>query len=656
MALLEKLTSSRKLNKMSSPELTKWQPSNKIVEVLAAEVDVDSVTRSLSSQMVPDQRELEWGSEAAGYVIRESLLALLNSCLSMITDRPTVAHLLLGFNCVGNLLDVSPEGLFAQRMSLLHAIIEFLECYPDAMYGRIVSWTVHLKRMAFEVLKHLWSSRLAAHFTLGEVRAQGFLANMLAQQPIVGPQTIWNDCLIGSDAFWLTDSSSALAEFLLYRSYLFTYAATEIRSVANLGSPTLQTDILSILLGNSISDNGQAVHSPSVFDLFDFADLDVSREFDVSKLALLGPVAVDACARQEKDSLILYNVAEVEELLQVRKAELLATGHIRPQDEIEFQKEANTVKAIVLASNQSRQIRYNRYLALRSWSELITSVVCFSVLDDSSRPTFILHTIQLILPKLEVSIEKDSPEALELARLAETLISKLASDVSASTAGRSGDIIDEKLHQLFQASTRGITLASGNVALREVLYSICSSYITRITSSEATHETLRRHSQQVIKTASPGLVEIICDDAYTGQEACRAAALLLLNCLADLDSQVDCALAKSMSQSNYLSLFMDAVRSLPVDLRNAEGAGKSSSIGLSASFSCLSFLDTPALLAYFESLLALLQRLSLTKDGATYVLKSGLFESVRDSQLFATDPDIGIGRFTLRCLLTLLLT
>ncbi|KAJ5587426.1 uncharacterized protein N7459_003191 [Penicillium hispanicum] len=624
MALLEKLTSSRKLNKMSSPELTKWQPSNKIVEVLATEVDVDSVTRSLVSQMDPDPRELEWGSHAAGYIIRESLLALLNSCLAMITDRPTVAHLLLGFNCVGNILDVSAEGLLAQRMSLLHAIIGFLQSYPDDLNGSITSWTVHLKRMAFEVLKHLWSSKLATFFTLSEMRAHGFLMTMFARQSIVGPNTAWNGFPIGSDEFWLTDATSALAEFLLYRSHLFAYTATEIRSAARAGSPTLQTEILSTLLGNSILNNGDSINNPSVFGLFDFADLDVAREFGVPNLSFLGHIALDVCAKQEEDTLILYNVAEIEELIQVRKAELLASGPIRPQEEEQFQVEADQLKAFILATNQSRQIQHNRYLALQSWAELITTIITCSVLDDSSRPTFILHAVQLVLPKLEIAIEADSPEALELARLAETLISKLASDMSAIPASRSGDVIDEKLHQLFQVSTRGIILASGNVSLREILYSICSFYITRITSHESTLQSLQRHSQQVIKTAGPGLIEIICDDAYTGQETCRVAALLLLNCLAVLDSRNDCVLAESISQSNYLSLFMDAVGSLPVELRNAEAA------------------DTPVLLAYYESLLALLQQLSQTKSGATYVLKSGLFESVRESQLFAADPDIGI--------------
>lgn len=53
--------------------------------------------------------------------------------------------------------------------------------------------------------------------------------------------------------------------------------------------------------------------------------------------------------------------------------------------------------------------------------------------------------------------------------------------------------------------------------------------------------------------------------------------------------------------------------------------------------------DTPALLAYYESLLSLLQRLSQTKGGANCVLNSGLFQAVHESRLFAADPDIGIG-------------
>ncbi|KAF7593334.1 hypothetical protein BBP40_011623 [Aspergillus hancockii] len=625
MVLLEKLSSSRKLNKVSSPGLSKWRSSNKIVEVLSTEVDVDSVSRPLVSQMQPELRELDFGSQSSGYIIRESLLALLNSCLNMIPDRPTIAHLLLGFSSVGAMLDVSSEGLFANGMSLLHAIITFLQNYPEQVDGNILSWMVHLRRMAFEVLKHLWSSKLSSYFTITEMRANRFLQNILASQPIIGPNTSWDGFPIGTEEFWVSDSATALAELLLYRSYLYAYTATEVRSAAKLRSPTLQTDIMSTLFGNSTTETGEAISNPTVFDLFDFADLDLVRQLNPPMLVLLDGIALDACAKEADDSLVLYNEAEVEELIQLRKEDLLLSGQLRPQDEEQFILEAETLIMFIQATNQSRKISCNRYLALRSWTELIMTMLTCSEIEGGRKSTFILHTIQLILPKLETAVEEDLPEATELARLAEVLVNKLESSLTTPTsARRSGDVIDEKLHQLFQICVRGIALATGNVNLRETFYNICSFYVARIIQPETGHEGIKQHSHKIIKLAGPALIEVICDDAYAGQETCRVSALLFLNLLAALDKQGDSILAESISQSNYLSLFLDAIRTLPIELKNAQAS------------------DTPLLLSYYESLLSLLQQLCQTKTGATHVLKNGLFEAVRGSQLFAADPDLGI--------------
>ena len=574
MGLLEKLSSSKRLNKLSSPELAKWRPSNKIVEVLSAEVDVDSVCRPLVTHMQPELREIESGSQSSGYVIREGLLALLNTCLGMITDRPTVAHLLLGFSSVGNILDIAPDSLFANRMSLFHAVMGFLQSNPDAMDGDILPWMVHVKRMAFEVLKHLWTSKLSSYFTLSEMRFDQFLMNMFASQPIIGTNTMWNGFPIMAEEFWLSDSASALAEFLLYRSFLYNYAATEVRSAAKLGSTSLQAEILSTLLGTSRVETGELVPNPTVFDLFDFADLDIGHQLPIPRLIFLDGLDFDVCAKpQANETLVLYDTAEVEELVQVRKEGLIDSGQLRPQDEEAFLAEAGDLVLFVQSTNNSRQINYNRYLALRSWTELITTMVTCSNIDSGRRPTFILHSIQLILPKLETAVEEDLPEGVELARLSETLISKLEPATSQGKSTRSGDIIDEKLHQLFQICIRGIILTSGNINLRETFYNICSHYISRITSPDPAHEHMRRHSQQVVKTAGISLIEATCDDAYSGQETCRVSALLLLNLLASLDNQADSSLAESISQSNYLGLFLDAIRALPVELRNAQASG-----------------------------------------------------------------------------------
>lgn len=645
MALLEKLSSSEKLNRVTSPGLARWRSTNKIVEVLSSEVDVDKVARPLASHMQADSRELECGAEAPAYIIRQSVLTLLNSCLGMITDRPTVAHLLLGFGNLGTALHVPSDSLLANRMSLLHAIIDFLEVYPDGLEGNILPWMVHLKRLAFEVLQHLWSSRISTSVTLREMRASRFLLSIFATQPIIGSNTPWNGFLVEDEEFWLSHSASALAEFLLYRSHLYAYAATEVRAAANTKSQTLQTGILSTLFGNSTLDTGETVLNPTVFDLFDFADLDIGRVFTAPELTLLRGISIEACAKHH-DSVVLYSEDELKELIQVRKGELLQNAQLRPQDEEHFLGEAETLYAFVRASNQSEQIRFNRFLALQSWAELITTIITCSDLDSGRKSTFILHAIQLILPKLEFAIAGGLPEAVQLARLAETLIGKLDSTVSQGDLNRSGDVIDEKLHQLFQICIHGIGMSSIDANLRETFYSISALYISRITSPGTAHEGLRRQSQQVIRKGGALLIETACDDAYAGQESCRVSALLLLNLLATLDTQADSMLAESISQSNYLGLFLETIRALPTELRNAPPSGKPlESPGVNVDCRSSNVADTPLLLSYYESLLSLLQQLCRTKAGAIHVLNAGLFDAVRDSQLFAADPDIGIGQY-----------
>ncbi|KAJ5312742.1 hypothetical protein N7508_003572 [Penicillium antarcticum] len=605
MQLLERLTSSRKLNKMASLESAQWRSSNKIVEVLASELDVDSVSKPLVFHMTPDIREFDYGPEAASYVIRENILALLRRCLGTITDRPTVAHLLLGFKCVGPNLETSSEGLFAEQSSLLHAIVGFLKEYPEDLDGTIVSWVVILKRMAFEVLKHLWSSKLAGFETLSEMRSMNLLQVMFAKQPIIDSNTMWSGFTAEMDDFWLFDGAAAMREFLYYRSFLFEYAAAEIRSTAKMGSQTLHSQTMAVLLGNTVMENGQPIQSRSVFDLFDFADLGTLRDFEKPALSLLEEISNQVKYSPKDNKMDEYNFNDFQALVRMRDAELPAAEQQR------FRAEVTVFEQFMNARNHRHRIQNCHYAAFKSWAELISTMIACSDGDEGVSPAFILHCLQLILPQLEAATDDDLPWALELAKLAETLIS------------RSGDAINEKLYHLFQICIQGINLATGHVLLRETYYMVCTQYVTRITTSNA-NKGLRRESQHAITKGCPALVETICDDALNGQDSCRASALLLLNGLAVLDSQTDCVLAKHISEANCLSLFLDSLRSLPVELHQAQGT------------------DTPALIAYYESLLSLLQRLSQTKKGATYVLDAGLFQTVRDSQLFAADPDIGI--------------
>jgi nuclear pore complex protein Nup205 len=439
---------------------------------------------------------------------------------------------------------------------------------------------VHLKRIALEVLKHLWSSKLSSYLTLREMRASGFLVHSFGDQLLVGPDTLWDGLPINAAQFWIRTSTDALAEFLLYRSFIFDYAATEIRSAAKLGSPSLLASILSTLFGSSVSDSGEVVPNPTVFDLFDFTDLDIQFHILPPQVQYLAGMNIEVCAKsQAGGSLSLYELAEVEELVKDRREQLLGAGELRPQDDELFAAEANSLIRFLEATNKSRLITLNRHIALRSWADLVTTILTCSELDGGRRLTFILHSIQLILPKLEAAVEEDLPEGLELARLAETLLEKLGPTAPKTTPiKRSADIVDEKLHQLFQICVRGITLVTGNVDLKETFYNICSHYVAGIVSPGSGHETMRQNSQQVIKSSGRALIEAICDDAYSGQETCRVSAVLLLNSLAALDRHAESLLAESISQSNYLSLFLDSIRVLPLELKNAQASGKCSHV------------------------------------------------------------------------------
>ena len=54
--------------------------------------------------------------------------------------------------------------------------------------------------------------------------------------------------------------------------------------------------------------------------------------------------------------------------------------------------------------------------------------------------------------------------------------------------------------------------------------------------------------------------------------------------------------------------------------------------------------DVPLLLSFYRSKLSLLLTISHSRTGANQVMTAGLFETVRESGLFAVDPDLGLGK------------
>lgn len=67
---------------------------------------------------------------------------------------------------------------------------------------------------------------------------------------------------------------------------------------------------------------------------------------------------------------------------------------------------------------------------------------------------------------------------------------------------------------------------------------------------------------------------------------------------------------------------------------------------LAVRFANMFLLEMPSFLSYYTALLTTLLRIARTRLGASQILHSGLFQAVRDSQLFSADPDLGFGKLT----------
>lgn len=235
----------------------------------------------------------------------------------------------------------------------------------------------------------------------------------------------------------------------------------------------------------------------------------------------------------------------------------------------------------------------------------------------------------MILPKLEVSYNDDIFTALQLASLAEALIQKIEFDSSAIEKTKTSDFAKDRLSQLFRAALVGIYSPVTTVELREYCYQICFRYIHGIFAKSTKGSTIGRHTLNTIKNCGSHLLEILCDDAYSGQGTCKVSALLLLTALVSVATRQESKyILESFVSLNFIGVLVDNIKHIPEELRAAQAP------------------QVAMLLSYYDASLSLLLRICQTRLGAAYVLNAGLFPAVRESRIFGVDPDIGLGTYT----------
>ncbi|KAK5938321.1 hypothetical protein PMZ80_009291 [Knufia obscura] len=630
LELLQKLSESARFQNHLFDETKRDRTGRHMIEMMGptGEAQLKHISSALAAHFAIDDRELEHGSQADGYLLKDGILSFFNACLATQSESPNIAHLLLGFERIGNRLGFTSE--FDQGTSMFDALAGLSTNYPDALEGNLLSWLLHTKAETICVLKHLWSFSVSSDLAMVQLRRMGFLTQQLSRQSTVAQNSLWDGMSIVAPDFYFRTSAEAFTDFLSFRRHLYDYVTREIQSVATVNIKALQEKYLGTFQGKTIGEDGVPTNHSTIYELFDFAELD-TREPEAllfPRLEFLNDIDFDA---YEKDQ--LYEIDKVQVVLNRRCAQIVDyfRDANRPVDEDALHNEADYMVGLLQARNRHVLTRVERIYCLRSYVDMIVSIVDCCPMESATKTQFILHMLQLILPKLDTYLSDGAPEAVELTRMADTLLYALSNIETASstkTQTRIDITVAEKLFQLFRICVEGVPLSATNPDLRAVLYSICAQYLTRIVSSPASNtdssKKARSNAMDTIRSAGSQVITILSDDADDGLDTCRLNALNLLSQLVSVArSQNSNLIIESFIKSNILEVLLDPIKNIAEEFSITEPNNRT------------------YLLVLFEARTHLLLQVSRTRPGASALLDANLVQTLRDSALFSADPDLG---------------
>ena len=575
--LLKRFSESRKLNHLQRPLNGSRISVNKLVGVLQRNKDVEPVARSLIQILDINEREILRGPGTSDFNMKYAILDFLESTLAAHPDQPSLAHALLGFDCSGHTIDVPQNGLFAKRSSLFHAALNLSLAYPETGVGdNFLYWCVSLKSKAAHIVRLLWSSPLTSANILADMRIGGYFFADWLQTTLVNPGTLWEGLDSRDPELPFKDGTPTLDRFLALRTTLLTFTATELRSIAGSSFTTLNAEMVATLLGRTLTDEGEVIHS-TIFDMLDFLEVDPLHLTLALQLDLLDGVDLECCVDSDA-GIKRYNMKLVQQLLALQNHRLRALGLIKDEATDEkFLLEVQDVCAWMNGLNNLESLGRTRLETLEAWSKLVTLVLKNESISKADRTALILRFLQLISPKMEVYAYSMRPEGLVFARLVQTLFAQLELLPQDLHDERAAEVAQVRLFQLSKLCLRAITNPEAEPAMRGAFYNICYHYLTRfIRGPGARSETLN-----AIQAVGNGLIDTTSDDAYGGAGAIRVAAAFLLAAMAE--TAADCAspyMLESLVRNNFMIVLIDTIREIPTDLTNADHQGTSVPQGL----------------------------------------------------------------------------
>jgi nuclear pore complex protein Nup205 len=624
--LLQKLASSRKIANMLDSGSAPRGRVNRLVGALMS--SSDAISTALLPAFDITELDIETGDRPLKVVKAQATLDMLNRSLDASATRPTIAHCFLGFACGERTLSVLPDGMFSRSDSLFHAIARCSASIPVTFGSSHLSWLLAVKRGCLEVVCKLVLSPLTANLVKDELLSMELLEALSFGQTTIKSVPLWDARDAKAEDFLLSESAAAATDFLKVQELFFEYAALQLRSAAIQRAYSVQESTAGTLFGVVPMSAGETAPTLSLFELFDFCDLETAPALDVTR-KLLANVDLSACIEGDAETGINFNLRTAEQLLTMKSREVVASGSLRDvNEEQQLQDEVTATLASLLSRNNFHAIRKAKFSTLEAWAELLSLIMTSGGLDARALTAVALQGLQIIIPKLERSLVDDTESTALLARLTHVLAQPTITILSTGQQG--ANTAHERLLAAFRVCLKIVTESTADLVLRDVCYRTCIAVINCLPlKSAGSTISPTPHTKQILQLtqhAGDRPLAVATEDAFSGRGPTRVAAILFLDSLTALSqaANMSATLLKSLSKLNFVPVLIDT------------------SIGSVASSFQVQNDDLATTLAYFHTALALLLRISTTSEGTQLVLSSGFFSSISDSRLFSTDPDIGL--------------
>lgn len=568
LKLLEKISASRRV-------ISAWESGspgrthrNKAIMALEEHADGAVISRAFIAEF-RTPLDFRKQAESPDYLTKVYILDFLYSCMQASSDRPTIAHLILGFRCGANSLDIEPGSPFDQRASLFHTLLPvILEVPSTNEEGFMSQWLITLKYKVMRIFRILWSAPISAKIILNELRENDFLFHILLQGLVAQQNSIWDGLEADGPDFLASVAAQGYVDHLSIRAMALEYATRELCSVSLSDKPALKRQIFDALGGQIKVDGSEVIPVPSVFEFHDSLPQESLFTIPVpDQVRAFSELDLRPCLEEDDDSNRLYNLDKVQEILLLKRNENRKSGQLVVQQDIASAEEEERGLLLYLQYlNRFNQVKSYNLKGLRAWTRLMMVMTDCNDFQGTNKVSFILQTLQATLPSLEMYASENPSAAYELGKLAKALSFELdfATMTSADKHSRTVEnLVSDKLFQLLQICLSAITKWVGNQELRSVYYSICYRHLTGLADHGQGGSSSLQKTAKTIQSFGEKLLNVICDDAFSGDAGCQTTALILLGTLVQLGKQENNNfVVEALNRLNFIGLLVDSLRGL----------------------------------------------------------------------------------------------